>query len=73
MKYWFPDVPAIVWSALFLLVLFGLNYLSTRSFGESEYVFSSIKGYYRIRIPVLWLYAYLWHWRQHLQDLRTGQ
>ena len=23
MKYWFPDVPAIVWSALFLLVLFG--------------------------------------------------
>ena len=28
---------------LFLLVLFGLNYLSTRSFGESEYVFSSIK------------------------------
>ena len=29
MKYWFPDVPAIVWSALFLLVLFGLNYLST--------------------------------------------
>ena len=23
--------------------LFGLNYLSTRSFGESEYVFSSIK------------------------------
>ena len=43
MKYWFPDVPAIVWSALFLLILFGLNYLSTRSFGESEYVFSSIK------------------------------
>ena len=43
MKYWFPDIPAIVWSALFLLILFGLNYLSTRSFGESEYVFSSIK------------------------------
>ncbi|MDU7824355.1 MAG: amino acid permease, partial [Veillonella sp.] len=43
MKYWFPDVPAIVWSALFLFILFGLNYLSTRSFGESEYVFSSIK------------------------------
>lgn len=29
-----PDVPVIVWSALFLLILFGLNYLSTRSFGE---------------------------------------
>ena len=25
MKYWFPDVPAIVWSALFLLVLFGFE------------------------------------------------
>ena len=71
MKYWFPVMPAIVWSALFLLVLFGLNYLSTRSFGESEYVFSH-QGYYCIRIPVLWLYAYLWHWA-HLQDLRTGQ
>lgn len=43
MKYWFPDVPAIVWSAIFLLLLFTLNYLSTRSFGESEYLFSSIK------------------------------
>ena len=43
MKYWFPDIPAIVWSALFLVILFVLNYLSARSFGESEYVFSSIK------------------------------
>ena len=43
MKYWFPDVPAIVWSAIFLLILFVLNYFSARSFGESEYVFSSIK------------------------------
>ncbi len=43
MKYWFPDVPAIVWSAIFLVILFLLNYLSTRSYGESEYIFSSIK------------------------------
>ena len=43
MKYWFPDIPAIVWSALFLLGLFLMNYLSTRSFGESEYFFSSMK------------------------------
>ncbi len=43
MKYWFPDVSAWVWSAIFLILLFGLNYLSTRSFGESEYIFSSIK------------------------------
>ncbi len=43
MKYWFPDIPAIVWSALFLCALFLMNYLSTRSFGESEYFFSSMK------------------------------
>ncbi len=43
MKYWFPDTPAIVWSAIFLVLLFSLNYLSTRSFGESEYVFAGIK------------------------------
>lgn len=43
MKYWFPDILAIVWSALFLAALFLMNYLSTRSFGESEYFFSSMK------------------------------
>ena len=43
MKYWFPDVPASLWSALFIGALFLINILSTRSFGESEYVFSSIK------------------------------
>lgn len=43
MKYWFPEIPAIVWSALFLMALFLMNYLSTRSFGESEYFFSSMK------------------------------
>ncbi len=43
MKYWFPDIPAIMWSALFLVALFLMNYLSTRSFGESEYIFSSMK------------------------------
>ena len=35
MKYWFPDTPAALWSALFLVVLFLINILSTRSFGES--------------------------------------
>ena len=29
MKYWFPDVPASVWSGIFLVILFFLNYLST--------------------------------------------
>ncbi len=43
MKYWLPDVPAWVWSAIFLSILVGLNSLSARSFGESEFWFASIK------------------------------
>ena len=43
MKYWFPDVPAAIWSGLFLIILFVLNYLSTRSYGESEFIFAGIK------------------------------
>ena len=43
MKYWFPDVPAAVWSGIFLIILFVLNYLSTRSYGESEFIFAGIK------------------------------
>ena len=33
MKFWFPTVPAAVWSGLFLVLLFGLNLLSTRVYG----------------------------------------
>lgn len=43
MKFWFPDTPAIIWSALFIVILFVLNYLSTRAYGEGEYWFASIK------------------------------
>lgn len=43
MKFWFPDTPASLWSAIFLVILFTLNYLSTRAYGESEYIFASIK------------------------------
>ncbi|AKK11125.1 amino acid permease [Corynebacterium uterequi] len=43
MKFWFPDVPSIVWSALFLAVIFGLNALSARAYGEGEFWFASIK------------------------------
>ncbi len=43
MKYWFPDTPAILWSALFLVIIFALNFLSTRSYGESEFIFAGIK------------------------------
>lgn len=43
MKFWLPDVPSIVWSGLFLLILFGINALSTRAYGESEFWFATIK------------------------------
>ncbi|WP_245920903.1 amino acid permease [Melghirimyces profundicolus] len=43
MKFWFPDSPSVLWSALFLLLMFILNFLSVRGFGEAEYWFSMIK------------------------------
>ena len=43
MHYWFPDVPAWLWSALFLGLMFMLNAFSVRGFGEAEYWFSLIK------------------------------
>jgi lysine-specific permease len=43
MKYWFPHTPAIVWSALFLALLFVLNVLSVRGYGEGEYWFAGVK------------------------------
>ncbi|CAH0268410.1 Lysine-specific permease [Peribacillus sp. Bi96] len=43
MKFWFPDVPSLIWSALFLGIVFILNALSIKSYGESEYWFALIK------------------------------
>ena len=43
MKFWFPDTPSIIWSALFLVLMFCLNLLSVKSYGESEYWFALIK------------------------------
>lgn len=43
MQYWLPGVDGWVWSLVFISLLFGLNYLSTRAFGEGEFWFASIK------------------------------
>ena len=43
MAYWFPDIPGVYWSALFLAITFGLNALSARGFGEAEFWFALIK------------------------------
>jgi len=43
MKFWFPHTPSIIWSAISLVIMFLLNYLSVKGFGEAEYWFSFIK------------------------------
>jgi len=43
MGYWFPSVPGVWWSAIFLVLIFTLNALSARGFGEAEYWFSLVK------------------------------
>ncbi|PTI70773.1 amino acid permease [Staphylococcus succinus] len=44
-QYWTPltGIPAWSWSCLFLIIIFGLNALSVRVYGESEYWFALIK------------------------------
>lgn len=43
MKYWFPNTPAILWSAIFLAILFLLNVFTVKGYGEGEYWFAGIK------------------------------
>lgn len=43
MKFWLPEVPSFVWSALFLLLIFTINFLSVKNYGEAEYWLSMIK------------------------------
>lgn len=43
MKFWFPDTPGWLWSALFLAILVLFNSLSARAYGESEFWFALIK------------------------------
>lgn len=43
MRFWFPNVEAWVWSAIFLTLLFIINALTVRGFGEAEFWFALIK------------------------------
>lgn len=43
MKFWFPDIPGVYWSAVFLAIIFGINALTVKGFGESEFFFSLVK------------------------------
>ncbi|EKZ0804204.1 amino acid permease [Listeria monocytogenes] len=42
-QFWLPNTPTWLWSAIFLILIFGLNALSVKAYGESEYWFSIIK------------------------------
>ncbi|SDE95984.1 lysine:proton symporter, AAT family [Fontibacillus panacisegetis] len=42
-KYWFPESSSFLWSLLFLALILGLNVLSVKGYGESEYWFATIK------------------------------
>lgn len=56
MKFWFPDIPGFYWSAVFLAVVFGLNALTVKGFGESEFFFSLVKVLAIIVFIVLGIY-----------------
>ena len=43
MQRWFPHSPSWVWSAVFIVVVFALNIMSVRLYGEAEFWFASIK------------------------------
>lgn len=43
MQRWFPTVPAWVFSAIFIVIIFLSNLFSVKVFGESEYWLASIK------------------------------
>ncbi|CAM2753342.1 amino acid permease [Actinomyces slackii] len=43
MKFWFPGSPSLLWSALFLAIILGLNLFSAKAFGEAEFWFAGIK------------------------------
>ncbi len=43
MKFWFPEVDAIIWSGLFLFIIILINYFSSGAYGESEFWFALIK------------------------------
>ncbi|HWO97176.1 MAG TPA: amino acid permease [Bacillus sp. (in: firmicutes)] len=43
MKFWFPNSSSFLWSSLFLVLIFLLNYASVKGYGEGEYWFSLIK------------------------------
>ncbi|MBT1164992.1 amino acid permease [Bifidobacterium felsineum] len=57
MQRWFPHSPAWIWSAAFIAVVFVLNILSVRLYGEAEFWFASIKVFAIVAFIVIGLLA----------------
>lgn len=36
MKFWFPDSPSFIWSAIALITMFLINYMSVKGFGKQN-------------------------------------
>ncbi len=43
MKFWLPNVPAWIWSTIALVLIFAINAMSVRAFGETEFWMALIK------------------------------
>jgi lysine-specific permease len=43
MKFWFPQSPVWLWSAITLILIFCINLISARAYGESEFWMALIK------------------------------
>lgn len=71
LKFWFPDSPSILWSALFLLLLVGLNLLSVKGYGETEFWFALIKIVVVLAFIVLGLMMVVGIWRGETAGFRN--
>ncbi len=43
MKFWFPNSSSVMWSAISIILLLGVNMFSAGIFGEAEFWFAGIK------------------------------
>ncbi|MDQ7864504.1 hypothetical protein RCO48_35575 [Peribacillus frigoritolerans] len=55
-----PHSPTWIWCAVFIVLLFTLNALTTRGFAEAEYWFAGIKIVAVIFVYLDWNRWYLW-------------
>jgi lysine-specific permease len=43
MHFWFPDTPSFIWCTIFLILIVTFNVITTKVFGEIEYLMSFLK------------------------------